>query len=208
MERPNLPTARRNGTRVQFPCRLSHSHLDEPHSFGEGAEAKYSVRALIPKEDKTTLVVINEAIKEAYNAGKISKWKGNENGKIRTCVLDGDEPNEDTGETVPENEGNFYINAKSKNPVGVFNTALKKIDPAEAYSGCYAYISVNFYPYAAGSKKGIGCGLNACVKCADGERFGGSGDGSSDFVGVDFGMTSELNTNQADDFFGSDSMSF
>lgn len=185
---PRNITARRNGARVQIPCRLSHAHLKEPFSFAEVDVPKYSARVLISKEDAATLKIVKEAIAEAHKTGVIAKWEGSTKGKIHNCLMDGDVPNEDTGETQPENEGNFYINSKSKNPVGVFNRALEKIDPEEAYSGCYAVASINFYPYAAGSKKGVGAGLNNIVKVADGERFGGTGDGSRDFDGMDFGL--------------------
>lgn len=179
---------KRNGTSVQFLCRLSHAHIDEPYSFSdEDKDKKYSARLLVDKEDTETMKVIAEAVAEARRQGEITKWKGNSKGKISLPVLDGDVPNEDTGETQPENEGNYYINSKSKHPVQVFNRALQEVSPAEVYSGCWAVVSVNFYPYLIGSKKGVGTGLNAMVKYADDERFGGTPDRRRDFDGFDFG---------------------
>ncbi|UTW68643.1 DUF2815 family protein [Anaerobacillus sp. HL2] len=49
------------------------------------------------------------------------------------------------------------------------------MDPTEIYSGIYARIAVNFAPYAAQGKKGIGCYLSTNIqKTRDGEPLGAS----------------------------------
>ena len=47
------------------------------------------------------------------------------------------------------------------------------MSPTQIYSGIYANISVNFFPYNFQGKKGIGCGLGPVQKVADGEPLGG-----------------------------------
>lgn len=48
------------------------------------------------------------------------------------------------------------------------------INQSEMYSGVYALVNVEFYPYMFGGKKGIGCGLGPVKKVRDGEALGGS----------------------------------
>ena len=48
------------------------------------------------------------------------------------------------------------------------------INQSEVYSGIYARVNVNFFPYSFGGKKGIGCGLGPVMKLEDGESLGGS----------------------------------
>lgn len=48
------------------------------------------------------------------------------------------------------------------------------INQSEIYSGIYARVNVNFFPYSFGGKKGIGCGLGPVMKLEDGESLGGS----------------------------------
>ena len=49
------------------------------------------------------------------------------------------------------------------------------INQSEIYSGVYAYVNVEFFPYLfGGAKKGIGCSLGPVMKVRDGEPLGGS----------------------------------
>ena len=47
------------------------------------------------------------------------------------------------------------------------------INQSEVYSGMYGRVNVNFFPYAFGGKKGIGCGLGPVQKLEDGETLSG-----------------------------------
>ena len=49
------------------------------------------------------------------------------------------------------------------------------------YSGCYANVSVNFYPYNVSGNKGVAAGLNNVQKVADGERLSGASSATDDF---------------------------
>ena len=64
-----------NGTRVVTnEIRASYVHVAEPQSVN-GGDAKYSMSVIIPKSDKETLTLINQAIDQAITDG-ITKFGG------------------------------------------------------------------------------------------------------------------------------------
>lgn len=176
---------KRVGTKVIIPCRLSYVHLDAPWSGSEQNEKKYSVSCIIPKDDKETVDVINAAIAEAKQAGKTSKWGGKIPGNLKIALHDGSERDDEAY------EDSVFFGASSKQPVPTLNRLQEAIPPTDVYSGCYAMVSVTFFPYDTGSK-GIGAGLNAVLKTDEGERLGGGGDASKDFDGMDLGVEDSL----------------
>lgn len=44
--------------------------------------------------------------------------------------------------------------------------------PTDVYSGMYACVTVNFFPYDASGNRGVGCGLGNVCKSRDGEPLG------------------------------------
>lgn len=180
---------KQDGTRVMFLCRLSYAHLGSPRSGVDGGEPKYSTVCIVPKADTATMAAINSAIKAAYDQGVIQKWKGQRPNiaasNFKNPLKDGDI---DKGED-PVYAQAYFVSANSKSKVPVFDRARQPIDPSLAYSGCYAVVSVNFYPFEQGSK-GIACGLNAVLKFADGERLSGGMSDGSEFEGMDLGEES------------------
>jgi hypothetical protein len=81
------------------------------------------------------------------------------------------------------------MTASSQTKPGVISTKrddlgnlLPITDSTELYSGCYARVSINFYPNRKG-KKGIACGLNNIQKLADGDYLGGRSRAEDDFSG-------------------------
>lgn len=177
---------KRTGNKVVIPCRLSYVHLDAPWSNDDKSEKKYSVSCIVSREDEETLAVIKEAIAEAKTIGKTAKWGGKEPKTIKNPVHDGTERDD------PAYENAIYFGANSKNAVPVLNRLQDPIPATEAYSGCYALVSVTFFPYS-GSSNGIGAGLNAVLKLEDGEPLGGGGDAKKDFDGMDLGIEQGLN---------------
>lgn len=151
--------------------RLSYAHLFTPVK-AEGSDiAKYSVSVLIDKDDSVTLARINSAIEAAKEAGKNSKWGGKIPAKLKTPLRDGDEDRPDD----PNYAGKYFFNCSSQRKPGIVDTDYMDIlDPEEVYSGCYAKVNVNFYPYDTAGNRGIAVGLNHVMKVADGERLGGS----------------------------------
>lgn len=157
--------------------RLSYAHLFKAVSLSDDQEPKYSVCLLIPKSDKDTLKKINAAIEAAKQQG-VSLWGGKIPPNLKTPLRDGDEERPDQ----PEYEGVYFINASSKTAPGVVDKNVQPIlDSTEVYSGCYARVSINFYPFNKAGNKGVACGLNNVQKIADGDYLGGRSRAEDDF---------------------------
>lgn len=168
-----------NGTKVITGLvRFSYAYVFEPK--GDGEDKKYSVSLIIPKEDKLTIKNIKEAIKNAYEIGKETKFKGKTIKDIFSILHDGDEERPEE----PAYENSYYINASARTKPGIVDKYKRPIeDTTEFYSGCYGYASINLYPYNTNGNKGIACGLNNLMKFEDGESLGGRASAQDDFKG-------------------------
>ncbi len=150
--------------------RLSYAHLYEPYSSEEGKEKKYSVSLLIRKDDKETLAAINAAVEAAIVEGR-AKW-GNKLARtaLKLPLNDGDIKRPDDEDYA----GCYYINASSKQrPSVLLQNKVASFDPRDVYSGCYARVSINFFPFAVSGNNGIAAGLGNVQKWNDGEPLGG-----------------------------------
>jgi hypothetical protein len=157
--------------------RLSYAHLFEPTSINEGEDKKYSVSILIPKKDKVTIAKIEDAIAAATQQGK-EKWGGKIPAKLKLPLRDGDVDRPDDDAYV----GHYFINASTKSKPGVVDKDLNPVlDQEEVYSGCYARVSVNFYPFEASGNRGVAVGLNNVQKLKDGEPLAGKSSALDDF---------------------------
>jgi hypothetical protein len=182
-------TAKRTGTKVTTgKVRLSYAHLFEPHAI-DGQEPKYSVSVIIPKSDTETLKAIKEAVNEAKEQGK-AKWGGKVPPSLKTPLRDGDTERPDD----EAYKNSYFLNASSKNKPGIVDKYVQPIlDATEVYSGCYARLTLNFYPFSASGNKGVACGLGNVQKLADGEPLGGFTRAEDDFEAVE---------SEEDDFLG------
>lgn len=170
--------------------RLSYTHIFEPQSI-DGGDEKYSTAILIPKSDKETLRKIKAAIDAAVEQGK-SKWNGKVPANLKKPLRDGDEERPDDEAYA----GHYFLNATSKNKPGIAKpigkgadgkTKFQEItDTTEVYSGCYAKVSLNFYPFDAKGNRGVAAGLNNVVKVQDGESLGGRSNVNEDFADEEF----------------------
>ncbi|CAM3745202.1 DUF2815 domain-containing protein [Cohnella lubricantis] len=170
--------------------RLSYCHIFEPQAI-DGGDEKYSTAILIPKSDKETLRKIKAAVEAAKELGK-SKWGGKIPANCKTPLRDGDEERPDDEAYA----GHYFLNATSKNKPGIAKpigkdangkTKFAEItDTTEVYSGCYAKVSLNFYPFDAKGNRGVAAGLNNVVKVQDGDFLGGRSSVNDDFAGEDF----------------------
>lgn len=162
--------------------RLSFVHLFTPYAHQPGQEAKYSCTVLVPKTDTVTKAKIDAAIEAARQEGLARTWGGAAPPNLPIPVYDGDgvRPN---GEAFgPECKGCWVFTAGSKQAPQVVDASVSPIlDQSEIYSGIYGRVSVNFFPYFAAGRKGIGCGLNNVQKLADGEPLGGRTTAAEDF---------------------------
>ena len=75
-------------TKVIVPCRFSYLNCWEPASVN-GGDPKYSVSAIIPKEDKETIAKIKAAIEQAKK-DSLSKWGGKIPANLKLPLRDGD----------------------------------------------------------------------------------------------------------------------
>ena len=171
------------------------SYVNVFHAKGvEGAEPKYSISLIIPKENKALVAQIEQAIKNAFDYGKTTLGANAKLEKIKTPLRDGDEERSD--DEAYKNA--YFINASCKTKPGVSVFKGTKIvdgkkqniiealdDEEEMYSGCYVYASVNFYAYNTSGNKGIAAGLNNVLKVADGEPLGGRISAEADFYDMD-----------------------
>lgn len=158
--------------------RLSYVHLFKPYAYQPGQEEKFQVTVLVPKNDADTMGRINAAIEAAKQKGIAGKWNGICPPILATPVYDGDGVRSSDGMAFgPECKGHWVFTASAKvdyPPEVVDAQGNPIINQSEVYSGMYGRVSVNFFPYAFGGKKGIGCGLGPVQKRRDGEALGGS----------------------------------
>lgn len=170
--------------------RLSYTHIFAPQSI-DGGDEKYSTAILIPKSDKETIKRIQAATEAAKELGK-SKWGGKIPANCKTPLWDGDEKRPDDEAYA----GHYFLNATSKNKPGIAKpigknadgkTKFQEItDTTEVYSGCYAKVSLNFYPFNVNGNRGVAAGLNNVVKVQDGDFLGGRSSINDDFADEEF----------------------
>lgn len=167
---------------VTGKVRFSYLHVWEPVAINGEGDPKFSVSLIIPKNDKATLKAIKEAVENAKENGKTSKFAGRIPANLKLPLRDGDEERLDD-----ENyKGAYFLNASAKTKPGLVDKDRKPIlDQDELYSGCYGVASITFYPFNTSGNKGIACGLNHLMKLTDGEALGGRSTAENDFAEVD-----------------------
>ncbi|MEW6663040.1 MAG: ssDNA-binding protein [Bacillota bacterium] len=171
---------------VTGKVRLSYCHLFTPYANPNGnGEPKYSVTILLPKSDVATKQRIDVAIQAAVSAGISSRWNGVRPPQIAIPIHDGDGVRPSDGMPFgDEYKGHWVFTASSKQPPQIVDLSLNPIiNQSEVYSGIYARVSVQFFPYSNSGKKGIGCSLGNVQKLEDGEPLGGRTTAADDFGG-------------------------
>lgn len=156
------------------PVRLTFAHILEPWTApgDDPSKAKYQTGILIPQNEKKAVAAIEQCIEAAKKDGVTTKWKGRMPAKLVSPLNDGDEKTEAGSEFA----GHFYINAKSTKRPSVVDRKFNPItDPDSIYSGCWALINVDFYPYDASGNRGVAVALNSVMKLYDDEQLGGGG---------------------------------
>lgn len=161
--------------------RLSYASVWEPRVIAnqQNSKPKYSCSLIIPKSDKATINALNKAIEEAKQNG-ISLWGGKIPGNLKLPLRDGDKERPDD----PAYANSYFINttANADRPPQIVNNLRQPIfDHAEVYSGCYAKVVINCYPFNHSGNRGVGCGLQAIQKIRDGEPLGSHLDVNSVF---------------------------
>ena len=165
--------------------RLSYEHLTKPQS-NNGGEPKYSATLLIPKSDTATYNDLQSALQEAYRQGVEEKWNGL-NPQLRYPVIyDGDGVRPSGQAYGDECKGHWVLTASSKQmPQTVHQSnVLVQLAETDIYSGMYARVTLNFYPFDSNGNKGVGCGLGNVMKTRDGEPLSGKSTAESDFSNI------------------------
>lgn len=149
--------------------RLAFCNLFTPRAISEGSDLKYSVCALIPKENKNLIKKIQSVIQLEIT----EKWGTKIPGKLKNPLKDGDTDAPDSGGL--EFEGHMFLNCNSsRKPQVALRNGYAANDDESVYSGCWADVYVCLYAYSKDVNKGISCGLNGVQKMRDDESFAGS----------------------------------
>lgn len=173
--------------------RLSYTHLGQPYSGNNGGEPKYSATLLIPKEDTTTEADIRAAINAAYEQGVKDKWKGMRPQMRYPVIYDGDGVRMNGTPFGEECKGHWVVTASSKQKpqcVHISNVHAELL-PTDVYSGMYARVTINFFPYDSNGSRGVGCGLGNVCKTRDGEPLSGHANAESDFADLEQAQPSQ-----------------
>ena len=168
-------------TRIRIYGRLSYANLWEPKS-AYGNKPKYSVSIIIPKSDKATINKVLKTVELAKQKGVTKLFGGEIPNRFHLPLKDGDieRPND------PSYKDSYYINASSYNPPQIVDRGKNLIlDRSEVYSGCYANVTVNIYPFNSGGNRGVSAGLGNVQKVEDGEPLGGFFRAEDDFDVLD-----------------------
>ena len=168
--------------------RLSYCHLFKPEAIADGGEPKYSVSVIIPKSNTKLIAQIKQAVSAALQMGVASKFGGKMPTNWKNPLRDGDLEKSDDDSYA----GCYFISASSKTKPGVVkrmkvngqNALVEVTNEEDIYSGCYGFVSINFFPFSNAGNKGVGAGLNNVLKTREGEYLGGRSSAQTDFAGV------------------------
>ena len=175
---------------VTGEVRFSYEHLMKPHTNDPKNPERYSVTMLIPKSDIETKAKIDAGIRAALqngvNRGLFDKALPLD--KLPTPLYDGDGVRAD-GYTPfgPECKGCWVMTAScsvDRKPEVVDINGAPIVIASQVYSGCYGRVSLDFFPYSAAARKGVGCGLCNAQKTRDGEAIGFTRATASDDFGT------------------------
>lgn len=178
-------------TKVVFLARLSYTYVDEPKAQKNGA-LKFTSSLIIDPEQpkdgkipsgKAALKAIKAAIAAAEDLGREKGYWGEKMPKKYESPLKDGNEREDEDEAYTDM---MYLSAAAgakRKPTIMTRKGVETDKPGTVYAGCYAIVSVNFYPFNVDGNKGVGVGLNGLMFWEAGERLGGGGSAKQDFKG-------------------------
>lgn len=169
-----------NPTKVVIPCRFSYFNCWEPQLIN-GSEPKYSISAIIDKNDTETVNRIKAAV-EAAKKESLPKWGGKAPANLKLPLRDGDIDRPDDEAYA----GSYFLNANSRQAPQIVDKHVQPIlDQSEVYSGCYGRISVTFFGYNSNGNRGIGAGLGNVQLLRQGPSLGSRTTAEDDFDTVE-----------------------
>ena len=170
---------------VTGPVRLSYVHLFEPWALNEDDDKKFSAVLLIPKTDKATIQKFADAKAAALEEGKQRFGTGWGKKGVKYTLRDGDE--EADLDANPEYAGHLFVSVSNSRRPGIVDRNVQPIlDSTEVYSGCWARVKLEVFPYKhQQGGDGISFSLGNVQKLRDDERFDGSTTPEQDFDTVE-----------------------
>ena len=166
------------------PVRISYAYVWEPREAEEGKRPKYETMILVPESETKIVARLNKAIDAAVEAGKKrygEEWATKNKSSFKRPLKEGNE--EKPGEDIYEDM--LYFNAWSYNAPEIVDRQVQPIlKQSEVYSGCWANISLEFYPYD-NEGRGVGVMLGNIQKVRDDEKLAGGRSAAEDFVAMD-----------------------
>lgn len=164
-------------TAVVQNVRLSYVNVFKPYSNSPELAPKYSSTILLPKSDLVSKQSLDAAIQAATQKGLNEKWNGIMPPVVANPIKDGDGVKQDGTPFGDECKGCWVFTASSnadRQPQIVDRNVQPILDQSQIYSGVYANVAINVFPYLHSGKKGVGFGLTHIQKVRDGEVLGGA----------------------------------
>lgn len=164
-------------TAVVQNVRLSYVNVFKPYSNSPEQAPKYSATILLPKSDLVSKQSLDAAIQAATQKGLNEKWNGVMPPVVANPIHDGDGVKQDGTPFGDECKGCWVFTASSiadRQPQIVDRNVQPILDQSQIYSGVYANVAINVFPYVHTGKKGVGFGLTHIQKVRDGEVLGGA----------------------------------
>lgn len=168
--------------------RISYQHLINPNK-----DDLYMATILISKTDVATYNDLISSRDAAYEQGVKNKWNGSRPQMRYPLIYDGDGVRPSGEPFGPECKGHWVLTASSKQKpqcVHISNIHSELL-PTDVYSGMYARVTVNFYPFDVNGNRGVGCGLGNVCKTRDGEPLSGRANAESDFADLEQAQPSQ-----------------
>lgn len=175
-----------------YPVRCSYVAVFAPSKKPNSDDKQYTVCAMIPKTDKKTVKLAiaaqTAAIKDGIEKGKYTMAQV-KSSTFKKIIRDGDAAYESEERGI-EFKGMYFFSCNRGEAKGA--PQVVKRDPTtkqigditnqdEFYSGAWAALDINFYPYNAGGSKGVAVGLNNVMLYKDDERLDGRSVASDTF---------------------------
>ena len=164
-------------TAVVQNVRLSYVNVFKPYSNNPDLPPKYGTTILLPKSDLNSKQRLDAAIQAAAQKGLNEKWNGVMPPVVANPIHDGDGVRQDGTPFADECKGCwvFTVSANAdRQPQIVDQNVQPILNQSEIYSGVYANVAINVFPYMHTGKKGVGFGLTHIQKVRDGEVLGGA----------------------------------
>jgi hypothetical protein len=160
---------------------LSYPHLFTPRPPAEGAEPRYSLVLVFPKEatESAEFKALKKAAADAAKERWGDKMPSNLRSPFRKCT-------EKEGEPFDSHPDGIFISAWTKQRPGVVGPRLEEIlDPTDVFAGQLARATVRAFAYETAGNKGVSFGLNNLqLVRPDMDRLDGRRPARSDFDAV------------------------